>query len=99
MPYLVIAHDHENCGEIREKLRESHRDHLRSYGKKLLASGAILDEKKNVIGGMSILDVDEYLEAKKFCDNDPYSKHKIRKNIQIVKWRKRWWEGSFLGEE
>ncbi len=96
MPYLIIAHDYENCSEIREKLRQEHRDHLRSVGKKLLASGAILDNEKNVIGGMSILDTENFKEAKEFADNDPYSKNNIRKTVEILNWRKRWWEGEFL---
>ena len=97
MPYLIIAHDYKNQDEIREKLRTAHREYLKSAGTKILASGAILDdEEKNIIGGMTILDTENFSEAKKFADNDPYSKYKIRQTVQILKWRKRWWNGKFL---
>lgn len=97
MPYLIYALDYENMETTREMIRDNHRNHLRSVGKKLLASGALLAEDgKTVIGGMSLLDTDNYDEAKIFAFDDPYEKAGIRKETKILKWRKRWWEGEFL---
>ena len=60
MAYLIYAIDHPGKNDIRENIREQHRQHLRSVGKKLLASGALLDEDGHtVIGGISLLDTDE----------------------------------------
>lgn len=97
MPYLIYALDYENMGATREKIRNDHREHLQSAGKKLLASGALLDEDgKTVIGGISLLDTNDYEEAKKFAFDDPYQKAGIRKETKILKWRKRWWEGELF---
>jgi uncharacterized protein YciI len=99
MAYLIYAIDHPNRSEARENIREEHRKHLRSVGKKLLASGALLDDDgQTVIGGISLLDTDNYEEAKKFAIEDPYEKAGIRKKLKIIKWRKRWWDGCFLNE-
>lgn len=97
MPYLIYALDYENMDSIREKMRTEHREHLQSVGKKLLASGALLNEDgKTVIGGISLLDTNDYEEAKKFAFDDPYQKAGLRKETKILKWRKRWWEGKCL---
>src|SRR4051812_36198561 len=97
MPYLIYAFDHDGMDTTREMIRDDHRTHLRSVGKKLLASGALLDEDgKTVIGGMSLLDTDNYDEAARFALDDPYQQAGIRKETKIIKWRRRWWEGEFL---
>lgn len=96
MPYIILAHDKPDQDLLREELRESHRNHLKSIGPKLIASGAILSDSGQVIGGMSIIDTEDIEEARRFASEDPYSKHEIRVTISIIKWRKRWWEGKFL---
>lgn len=97
MAYLIYAIDFENMDETREKNRDAHRDHLRTIGKKLLASGALLDEDGHtVIGGISLIDTDNHNEAEKFALQDPYHKAGIRKDLKILRWRKRWWEGQCL---
>ena len=97
MSYLIYAIDFDDMHERREKIRSAHRDHLRSIGEKLLASGALLDEDgSKVIGGISLIDTDDYAEAERFAFEDPYHKSGIRENTKILKWRKRWWCGEFL---
>ena len=55
MPYLIYARDFEEMDAQREQIRDAHREHLRSIGDKLLASGALLDEDGiTVIGGISL---------------------------------------------
>lgn len=100
MSFLIYAIDHEDKDAIREQLRQAHRKHLQSAGKKLLVSGALLsDDGKTIIGGISILDTDSKQEADKFAYDDPYQKANIRKQTMVIRWRKRWIEGKFLGEE
>ena len=95
--YLIYAIDFDNMHEIREQNRDAHRKHLSSIGDKLLASGALLDQDGiNVIGGMSLIDTDNYAEAEQFALTDPYSRVGIRQDVKILKWRKRWWQGQFL---
>lgn len=100
MPHLILAFDHDEMEDLRESLREDHRCHLKSIGKKLLASGALLsDDGNTIIGGMSIIDIEDHTEAKKFADTDPYAIAGIRKETQIIRWRNRWWNGEFLGDK
>ena len=97
MPYLIYAIDHDGMDKIREELRHEHREHLGSAGKKLLGSGALLDDDGvKIIGGLSILDTSDKQEAQFFADSDPYSIAGIRKETTIVKWRRRWLDGEFL---
>ena len=46
MAFLIYAIDNEGMESLRESLRESHRNHLKSVGSKLISSGALLSEKK-----------------------------------------------------
>jgi hypothetical protein len=97
MCYLIYALDFKDMDEVREKIRSAHREHLRKIGKKLLASGALLDEDgSTVIGGISLIDTNDYTEAEQFASQDPYHKAGIRKETKILKWRRRWWCGEFL---
>ncbi|KTC99043.1 YciI-like protein [Legionella geestiana] len=97
MPYLIYARDFDNMDAQREQIREAHREHLRSIGDKLLASGALLDDDgTTVIGGISLIDTEDRAEAEKFANDDPYGKAGIRKETLILKWRQRWWNGNFL---
>jgi uncharacterized protein len=97
MPYLIYAIDHPEMEEKRESIRQAHRDFLKSYGAKVLASGALLKEdEKTIIGGLSLLDTNSFTEAEKFAYEDPYAKAGIRAHTHIHLWRKRWWDGKFL---
>lgn len=97
MPYLIYACDFDDMDSQREQIREAHRDHLRSMGDKLLASGALLDDDgTTIIGGISLIDTEDRAEAEKFAYEDPYEKAGIRKETLILKWRQRWWNGNFL---
>lgn len=96
MPYLITAYDHPNKQSERESIRQAHRDYLASFGKRLLASGALLDEAgKEIIGGASLIDTDEREEALRFEAEDPYAKAGIRAEVEITHWRLRWWIGGF----
>ena len=68
MAYLIYAIDHEGMHNNREEIREAHRNHLRSIGIKLLASGALLAEDgQTVLGGISLVDTDDYADAERFA--------------------------------
>lgn len=96
MPYLITAYDHPDMATEREEVRQAHREYLASFGKRLLASGALLDETgEKIVGGTSLLDTDDQLEAQRFESEDPYAKAGIRADVKIVQWRLRWWVGEF----
>ena len=94
MPYLIYVIDHPGMEQKREAVREAHRDFLKSYGVKVLASGALLDDEgKTIIGGVSLFDTKNRAEAEQFAYDDPYATAGIRAQIKIHRWRKRWWNG------
>ncbi|EFL89604.1 YciI family protein [Ahrensia sp. R2A130] len=96
MPFLITATDHPNKNAEREEVRQAHRDYLASFGKRLLASGALLDENgENIIGGSSLFDTDDREEALLFESEDPYAQAGIRADVKITQWRLRWWVGEF----
>ncbi|MFC3059477.1 YciI family protein [Paenirhodobacter populi] len=99
MPFLIIAEDHEGKEIEREAVREAHRAHLASAGKKLLASGAILGgDGKTITGGASLLDTEDEEEARRFERDDPYAQAGIRAKVTILPWRLHWWCGQFSAE-
>ena len=99
MPYLIYAIDHDGVEQKREELRQAHRNHLSAAGKKLLGSGALLDDQgATIIGGLSILDTEDKDEAQRFASEDPYSVAQLRKETRVIKWRRRWLDGEFVGE-
>jgi len=96
MPYLIAAYDHPDKQSEREAVRQAHRDYLVSFGKRLLASGALLDEAgEEIVGGASLFDTEDWEEAVRFEAEDPYAKADIRAEVKITKWRLRWWVGEF----
>lgn len=90
MPYLIIAKDHPGKEAERESIREAHRRHLASAGKKLLASGALLSEDGKA--------TEDEEEARQFEADDPYAKAGIRAEVNIIRWRLRWWRGLFSAD-
>lgn len=96
MTYLILAYDHPGKDAEREVVREAHREHLARQGRRLLGSGALLDDDdSSIIGGFSVLDTESRAEAVAFEADDPYAKAGIRAEVTIVKWRRRWWLGEF----
>lgn len=99
MPFLIFANDYEGKEKLRESLRDAHREHIKSAGKSVLAAGALLaDDKITVIGGMSLLDTESREEAEIFAFEDPFEKAGIREKTLILRWRRRWLDGEFLGD-
>lgn len=95
MPFLIFAYDHPDMDARREAVRQAHRDYLAAQGQRLLASGALLDEAGRIVGGSSLLDTDDRVEAERFEADDPYAQAGIRARVEIVEWRLRWWVGRF----
>jgi len=98
MPYLIQTSDDLEKTELRETLRQAHRDHLAAHAALILASGAILeDDGVSIVGGMTLLDTDDRATARQFADDDPYAQAGLHKHTMVVRWRRRWWEGTFQG--
>ncbi|MFQ6024348.1 MAG: YciI family protein [Acidiferrobacterales bacterium] len=97
MPFLIYALDKPDMHVTRERVREAHRQHLQSQGRRILAAGALLDDDNaTVIGGITLLDTEDRATAERFAYEDPYETVGIRKETRVVRWRQRWWSGEFL---
>lgn len=97
IPFLIYANDFE--GKERKGLRSAHREHIKSAGNKILASGTLLaNDKITIIDGISLLDTESSKEAEKFAFEDPLEKAGIRKETLVLRWRSRWLDGKFWGD-
>jgi uncharacterized protein len=55
----------------------------------LLAAGAqVADDGQGRYGGIMIVDIDHRKEAEAFIQNDPFTKARLFAGIEVVRWRK-----------
>ena len=100
MPFLIYAIDRPHMDDAREAARDAHRRHLAAAAGQVLASGALLDDdRRTVIGGLTLLDTDDRQAAERFAADDPYALADIRAETRVIAWRRRWWAGTFLGDD
>jgi len=100
MPLLIYALDRPDMDDAREAVRDAHRRHLSAAGNQVLSAGALLDDdRKTVIGGVTLLDTEDRSAAERFAADDPYAIAGIRTETRVIPWRRRWWAGAFLGED
>ena len=88
MPFIILAHDKPNSERLRAKLRSRHIAYLCDRKGQMLAGGAVLDEVGNAIGGMIILDTEDRAAAEHFVGEDPFTTGGVFGSIQILAWRK-----------
>ena len=88
MAYLVICKDKKNSLDKRMRLRETHLKYLKSIKKKLIMAGPILDDSGNPKGSILSLDFKSIEELNLFLENDPYSKEKLFRSIEIYVFKK-----------
>jgi uncharacterized protein YciI len=89
MPYAIITIDKPNSLQVRNKHRAAHLDYLTEQKDKLLAAGAKIDDAgEGGYGGVIIVDVDDRAEAEAFIQNDPFAKAGLFSSIEVVRWRK-----------
>ena len=95
MAYVIRVTHHPGMAELRESLRDAHREHLASAGDALIGAGAILDESGEITGGMIILDEPDRDAAEAFDRRDPYERAGLISSREIHRWRLRWSFGAF----
>lgn len=89
MPYAVITVDKPNSLALRNEVRAEHLDYLSENKHKLLAAGAKIDDSgEGGYGGVIIVDTDDRAEAEDFIQNDPFTKAGLFSSIEVVRWRK-----------
>lgn len=89
MPYAILTFDKPNSLALRNEYRAVHLDYLTEHKDKLLAAGAKLDENgEGGYGGIIIVDTNDRDEAEAFIQNDPFYKAKLFSSVEVVRWRK-----------
>jgi uncharacterized protein YciI len=89
MPYAIITHDKPNSLDLRNQARAEHLAYLTEHQSKLLAAGAkVADDGQGGVGGIIIVDTDDRAEAEAFIKNDPFTKAGLFSGIEVVRWRK-----------
>ncbi len=89
MPFAIITVDKPNSLALRNQTRAEHLAYLDANKDKLLAAGAkIDDEGEGGYGGVILVDTEDRAEAEAFIQNDPFTKAGLFSGIEVVRWRK-----------
>ncbi len=89
MPYAIITRDKPNHLHLRNEVRAEHLAYLDRNKERLLAAGAQVDEDgQGGYGGIIIVDTEDRAEAETFIRNDPFTKAGLFSGIEVVRWRK-----------
>jgi uncharacterized protein YciI len=89
MPFAIITVDKPNSLDLRNQTRTEHLTYLDANKHKLLAAGAKSDEDgEGGYGGVILVDTDDRAEAEAFIQNDPFTKAGLFSGIEVVRWRK-----------
>jgi uncharacterized protein len=89
MPYAIITRDKPNSLQLRNDTRQPHLEYLTAHQDKLLAAGAQIDDAgQGGYGGIIIVDTEDRAEAEAFIQNDPFTKAGLFAGIEVVRWRK-----------
>jgi hypothetical protein len=89
MPYAIITRDKPNQLSLRMQERPVHLDYLERNKHRLLAAGGMTDDDgQGGYGGVIILDTEDRAEAEAFIQNDPFTKAGLFCSIEVVRWRK-----------
>lgn len=97
MPYAIITRDKPNSLALRNELRGPHLDYLTANQDKLLAAGAQVDDDgQGGYGGIIIVDTEDRAEAERFIQNDPFTRGGLFAGIEVVRWRKAFFDRQRL---
>jgi uncharacterized protein YciI len=87
--YAIITRDKPNQLALMNEVRGPHLEYLTQHKDKLLAAGAqVDDEGQGGYGGLIIVDTESRAEAEAFIQNDPFTKAGLFSGIEVVRWRK-----------
>jgi uncharacterized protein len=97
VPYAIITRDKANSVQLRNEARAEHLEYLTRHQKKLLAAGAQVDDDgQGGYGGIILVDTEDRAEAEAFIRDDPFTKAGLFCGIEVVRWRKAFFDGKRL---
>ncbi|MEE4254384.1 MAG: YciI family protein [Desulfuromusa sp.] len=88
MLFVIRCVDKKDHLPVRQENRPAHVEYLKSFGEKLFAAGALLDDNENMCGSVVILDLADKGEAEAFAAGDPYAKAGLFEQTTIDRWNK-----------
>ncbi|MEA3545913.1 MAG: YciI family protein [Thermodesulfobacteriota bacterium] len=88
MLFVIRCIDKKDHLSVRQENRPAHVEYLQSFGGKLFAAGAILNDDEDMCGSIVILDLVDNAEAEDFAAGDPYAKAGLFEKTTIDRWRK-----------
>jgi uncharacterized protein YciI len=88
MLFVIRCLDKKDHLSVRQENRPAHVEYLKSFGDKLFAAGAILDDDEMMCGSVVIIDVADRSEAEAFAAGDPYAKAGLFGQRSIDRWNK-----------
>ena len=89
MPYAIITRDKPNSLQLRNDTRQPHLEYLTKNKDMLLAAGAQIDDAgQGGYGGIIIVDTEDRAKAEAFIQYDPFTKAGLFAGIEVVRWRK-----------
>lgn len=89
MPFAILTVDKPNSLALRNQTRAEHLAYLDANKDRLLAAGAKIDDDgEGGYGGVILVDTDDRAEAEAFIQNDPFTKAGLFSGIEVVRWRK-----------
>jgi uncharacterized protein YciI len=97
VPYAIITRDKPNSLHLRNAARAEHLEYLTRHQDRLLAAGAqVDDEGQGGYGGIIIVDTDDRAEAEAFIRDDPFTKAGLFCGIEVMRWRKAFFDKKRL---
>lgn len=81
--YIITCFDKKNSLKKRLANRELHLEYLKSFKKKLILAGPILNKTNKPKGSVLILKFQSKLELNNFLKNDPYSRVGLFETVNI----------------
>ena len=94
MLYLRICFDKQGCEEMREQLRQAHREYLTSFigeqreGAQIVHGGpmCLTDDVSRHDGSFLIVEAESLEHARRFHDNDPFVGAGLFDRADVVRW-------------
>jgi uncharacterized protein YciI len=97
MPYLIHSKDKPGQSALRDQVRPTHIDYLKTKIDKILAGGALLaDDGGGAHGSVIIYDTEDRAEAEEFAANDPFTKAGLFESVTVTRWRKAIFDGGLV---
>jgi len=88
MLWAISCVDKPNGDAARAKVRDAHRDYLKSNKKVILLSGATLSDDGEPVGVLYVIKVSSRAEAQAWVDNEPFSSGGVFASVKVTRMRK-----------